>query len=633
VGAIKRGGMIKKVLLNLSQAVQNHRFGLWILLILLTATILLFPIHLHYEYHAIESIYVFGDNLPLFGILYYIWLAILLLLLFTKGRSSEWQRVALVCTFALVFFGFWVINTPTGGHLDELWNMGHIKYLLETGKISLNHPNFGYFQFPAFHLVNFSLSQISGLGIFETRILFLVFSGVLFAALLYLLFMRLLKNPYLTSLAVLLIVQGSIEASKELEAFWPGNLAILLFVVLLMLLSWREDRALGMEAPGALIMIILLAAFTMSYLPLPAYFIFILAGIYLLQKVAKKNVVRSSATALFLVLFLTWEMYFSIHVFGSLAGLIPTFVAGFKQLGERAFSVGSGPGTTALGESVPLWASSIKFFWLALIFGLGTILGIWNLLRAKKLDSMEVIENGGLLGVIVFSIVCFFTFPVGEGSYLRFFRYAPFFTIPIVLKFLSGFSRHNELSQGNIFLENSGRSSDSNGFRKSPANLGGWFGRHVITLLVILFFALSLPTFLIQHNVVCSKNIYLYDCSVGEFLESAYGAKELNLFSEFGAYIYTYYVTEAHFHIMMTPENTADKKDLLLKMNQLVDNFENLQSENAIFILSEKFRQPRHSPATIEPTDSEWVEFVNRLARNNKIYDNCYIQIYERISK
>jgi hypothetical protein len=625
--------MIKKAALNLSQAVQNHRFGLWTLLIVLTAIILVFPIHLHYEYHAIESIYVFGDKLTIFGILYYIWLAILLLLLFAKGRSSEWQRVALVCVFALVFVSFWVINTPTGGHLDELWNMGHIKYLLETGKISLNQPNFGYFQFPAFHLVNFSLSQISGLGIFETRILFLVFSGVLFAALLYLLFVRLLKNPYLTSLAVLLMVQGSIEASKELEAFWPGNLAILLFVILLMLLSWREDRALGMEAPGALIMIILLAAFTMSYLPLPAYFIFILAGMYLLEKVAKKSVVRSSIIVLFLILFLTWEMYFSTGSFGNLAGLTSTFVANFTQLGERAFAVSSGPGATALGESVPLWASSIKFFWLALIFGLGTILGIWNLIKARKLSSMEVIETGGLLGVIVFSIVAFFAFPVGEGTYLRFFRYAPYFTIPIVLKFLSGFTHHNELSQENILLENPGGSSDPNGFRKSPANFGGWFRRHVITLLVIMFLALSLPTFLIQHNVVSSKAIYPYDLSSGQFLESAYGAEELNLFSEPGAYIYTYYVTEAHFHIMMAPEQTAGKEDLLLKVNQLVDSFERPGEGNAIFVLSERFRQPRHSPAIIEPSDPEWVQFTNRLAVNNNIYDNGYIEIYERLAE
>lgn len=625
--------MVKKASLNLSQTVQNHRFGLWILLIVLTATVLLFPVHLQYEYHAIESIYAFGDALPLFGVLYYIWLAILLLLLFTKGRSSKWQRVALVCIFTLVFVDFWVINSPNGGHFDELWNMGHINYLQETGTINLNHPNLGYFKFPAFHLFNFSLSEISGLGIFETRILYLVFSGMLSAALLYLLFVRLLKNPYLASLAVLLMVQGSIEISKELGSFWPGNLAILLFVVLLILLSRREDRPLGMGAPGALIMIILLAAFTMSYLPLPTYFIFILAGIYLLQKAAKKNLVRPSTIVLLLTILLAWEIYWAIGQFSSFAVLITTFIANFTQLGERVLAVGSGPGAIALGEGVPLWASSIKFFWLALIFGLGTILGIWSLVKAKRLDSSQVLETGGLLGVIVFSAVCFFAFPSEAGNYLRFFRYAPYFTIPIILRFLSGFSRHNELSQWNILPENPGGSSDPNGFRKSPANFGGWFGRHVITLLVILFFALSLPTFLIQHNGVSSKNTYPYDCASGEFLESTYEGEELDIFSGVGAYIYTYYVTEARLHIMVSSGLTTGKEALLLKVNQLADGFEGPGEGNTIFVLTEKFRLPRHSPAIIEPTDPEWVEFVNRLVENNKIYDNGYIEIYERLAE
>ncbi len=597
---------------------------------MLTATILLFPVHLRYEYHAIESIYIFGDKLPLFGILYYIWLAILLLLLFTKGRSSEWQRVALVCIFVLVFCGFWTIITPSGGHLDELWQMSHIKYLQETGNINLDQPNLGYFQFPALHLFNFSLSEISGLGIFETRVLYLVFSGMLSAALLYLLFVRLLKNPYLASLGVLLMVQGAIAVSRGLEAFWPGNLAYLLFVALLILFSRRQDRAPGMGAPGALIMIILLAAFTMSYLPLPTYFIFILTGIYLLQKAANKSVVRPSTIVLLLVLSLTWQMYWSINQFSNLAGLIPNFLANFTQLEERAFAVGSGPGATALGESVPLWASSIKFFWLSLIFGLGTILGIWSLVKARRLDSSQVLETGGLLGVIFFSAFCFFAFPLGTGPYLRFFRYAPFFTIPIILRFLSGFSRHNELSQWNILPENPGGGSAPNAFRKSPANFGGRFGGYAITLLVILFFALSFPTFLIQHNVICSKYVYPYDLSSGEFLESTYEGEELSIFSEYGAYTYTYYVTEAHFHIMASPEATAGKEGLLLKVNQLMDGFELSREGDVIWVFSERFRQPPHSPAIIEPTDPGWVEFTDRLAENNRIYDNGYIEIYER---
>ena len=608
--------MIKKTSLNLSQLVQNHRLGLWILLLVLTATILLFPVNLRYEYHAIESIYVFGDSLPLFSVLFYVWLGILLLLLFSKGRNSEWQRVALVCIFALVFFGFWAINTPTGGHWDELWQMGHIKYLQETGTIAPAHPNLSYFQFPALHLIASSLSQISGLGIFATRTLFLLFSGVLFAALLYLLFMKFLKNSYLSALAVLLLVQGSLFATPQ--GFWPGNTAFLLLVPLLMLLARDENRALETGTSMALIMLIFLAAFTISYLPAPACFVFVLVGIYLLQKVAKRSVIFSTTIVLVLTMFLAWPIYVATGFFEGLVEFIPTFVAGFMTPAERVVSA------SILVTPSPAWASSIKFFWLALIIGFGGILGIWNLVKARKLESIEVLETGGLLGVIVFFIVSFLA-TIGQGQGIRSLAYFPLFTIPIMLTFLSRFSRHDELSCQNTLFEDPGGSFNCNGFHRSVTHFGGWFRRHVFTLLIILFFVLSLPTLLIRQASVSSNAIYPYESSGGEFIESAYGAEELYLFSTvYMGIAYIYYVPEAHF-IGMQPVTGAE--DLWLGMNKSVDLFENYS--NAIFVLSERFRQPPHQPAIMESTDPRWVEIVNRLAENNKIYDNGHIQIYE----
>ena len=621
--------MVNKAPSNPSQLVQNHRLGFWILLLVLTATILLFPVHLRYEYHAIESISVFGDNLPLFGILYCIWLAILLLLLFTKGKSSEWQRIALVCIFALGFFGIWIINTPYGGHWDIPWNMGHVKYLEEMGRIAFAHPVLNYFQFPGIHLLVFSLSEISGLGIFTTITLFLLFSGMLVAALLYLLFVRLLKSPYLASFGVLLMLQGTLLAKQQ--SFWPGNLSLLLLIVLLVLLSMRQDKALGMGTPGALVMIILMAAFIMSYLPTPVYFFFILAGIYLLQKAAKKSVVRPSTIVLFLVLFLAWEMYFSIRFFGDLIGLTPTFIAGFVDPGRGLPSI-SGSATGHVGEAIPLWASLTRLFWLALIFGVGAILEIWNLVKAKRLDSNQVLETGGLLGITFFAIASFVAVP--QAQWARFMVLAPLFTIPIILRFLSGFSRHNGLSQWNILPENSGRSSNPNGFRKSPANFGGWFRRHVFTLLIIVFFVLSLPTFLVTHERVLTPIVYSYEMKGGEFIESAYGGEGLNIFSTTTTLlILTYYMPEAEFQGKPVTGDATGKEDLLptllVNMDTLLRNFQN-QEGNAIFVLSSRFILPGHIAAEIEPTNLEWVERVNRLAENNKIYDNGYIEIYER---
>mgnify|MGYP001093293298 CR=1 FL=1 len=101
--------MFKRAQFSVSLLARNHRLGLWILLLLLTALILLSPVHLSHEYRIFQSPYGF-DNLPLFGALYSIWMALLLLLLFTRG--SDWGKAAIVCIFALVHLGFWTIAFP-----------------------------------------------------------------------------------------------------------------------------------------------------------------------------------------------------------------------------------------------------------------------------------------------------------------------------------------------------------------------------------------------------------------------------------------------------------------------------------------------------------------------------------------
>jgi hypothetical protein len=601
--------MIKKISYNISQMVQNNRLGLWILLLLLTASILLFPVQLRYEYHAIESLSIFGDKFTFFVILYCLWLAILILLLFCKGGNSEWQRLGLVCIFSLVFWGFWAINTPSGSYSDELWNMAHIKYLQETGHIASLPTNLGYFQFPVLHLTVFSLSGICGLGIFTTRVLYLIVSSLLLAILSYVMFTKLLKDSQLASLATLLMA-GGLLASQE---FWPGNPALLFLILILALL-------VGYKAtPIALTLMILLAAFNISYLPAAACFIFILLGIYLLQSIAKKTVLTFSIIILFIVMFLTWEIYYATHFFHGLVGFIPVLIQGIVNPMDRLTSGYSGLVTPNIAPGVPFWAELTRIYWVVLVLGLGTILGLWNLIKARKLNSTEVLEIGGVLGVAVFFVISFFITP-GIDSGLRSLRYLPLFTIPILLGFLSHLSQNTPPATPL-------RSLNSNGFRRGIANCFGWCKRSTFAVLVILFLVSSLPLFLVDKTYVCSDNIYPYENSAGRFIESTYTTKGLELFSdEFTGISYTYYCIGASFQNVL-PTKSADS--LITNMNGLIYKFQNSSMGNSIFVLSERFRQPFHQLALVDAADPRWVENINKLAQNDKIYDNGHTTIYE----
>jgi hypothetical protein len=99
--------------LHLPQLRGNFRLGVWCLLCILTLLIFLYPAHLNYQYAIIQSLDIF-PHLQLFSILFTVWFGMILALLFfreRKQRVQEWENIALLGIFILVFSGIWVSLT------------------------------------------------------------------------------------------------------------------------------------------------------------------------------------------------------------------------------------------------------------------------------------------------------------------------------------------------------------------------------------------------------------------------------------------------------------------------------------------------------------------------------------------
>jgi hypothetical protein len=601
--------MVNRSRANISLFIANHRLALWVLLLVFSGIILVFPVSIRYVYAPIQSASIFGENTVLFGIVYCIWSLLLFSLLLMNVKNGEWQRLALVSLYATVFLGFWAVKTPYGGQQDEVWNLAHVQSLIDTGKIAPGHPNLMYFQFPAFHLEIYALSQFAGMGLFTTRIAYLLLSSVLLSSLLYLLFSRILKDSWLASLAVILMLQGSLIA--KWQVFWPGNLAFLLLIALLALLCQRDDRpALGGNTQaGLLVVLVLFAAFVTTYLPTPLYFISMILGMYLLQRIARKEVVRLPLVILFAVLFACWIIYLASGFFEGLASFAPTFVKGLSDPWSR-FSTVSGATTGYVGESIPLWASLTRRFWLALIFGVGGILTVWNIARARRLSTVAVIETGGLLGILAFTAVIYLAIPIAQ--WVRIMVMAPLFTIPVIIGYATGHDRRNELvPEGRL-------------------RISGWLKKYLPPALVVACLVLSLPTFLAHETSFTTTAVYPYELSIGEYLQSACGrGNGLNIYSSNSAYTYTYWVPEAQYHVTDAPELFVRGDDLWTKMDQLESDFENSYDIRAVFVVTERFRGPSGHPAEIKPTDPNWEGFVASLEMHNRVYDDGSDQIYE----
>ncbi len=582
------------------------RLLLWIFLLSLTSAILLFPVQLEFEYHAVESLYIFGDNLWLFGIIFVSWMAVLLLLLLLLDSTGEWQRVTLVGIFAVVVFGFWVIVAPYGGYADGLVNMGHVQYLSQTGSIAFDHVNLAYFQYPGLHLTGFALSEISGLEITELRPFFLISCRVLLAVLLYLLFARSIKNPQMASLAVLFLVFGAMLITRTM--FHAGITAIIFFVILLYFLI----KGGVMSKPAVIsLFIICFAALTITYVPIPVFFIFALGGIYITGRITKQKTVNLILLLLCGVIFIIWEMFWATRMFEGLTGHIEDFLAAFSNPLERLLPM-LGTASQSLGEATPLWASLTRYFWLLTLYLSGVILAMRNLFRIKKLDSIETIETGGLWGILLASAVAIFAFEEGT-QWGRALMYIPFLAAPIIIKFIS------VTRQEKIYMQLMNTPLIQN---ERKAN------KYSLVAVPLLLLILSFPTFLVNHSDIDTQSVYEYELFAGEFVSGYYDEKELLFISDIiTVYSFVYFIPDAELSHPAQSWDLASEEDLWLSVQKQIGRFES-SSKTALFAVAERFAQPYSSTFPIEATDSQWIEYLGQLSLHNMIYNNGHTQIY-----
>lgn len=580
--------MIKKAWLNLSLVADRHRLALWALLVSLTLLILFFPVHLKYEYHPIQSPYIFGNNLPLFAAIYFIWIALLLLLLFSRREEGKWEKLILVCLFAVVFLGFWGIIVPNRFN-DGLNNIRMVNYITSTGGLE-PHTNIFYFSFPGLMLLGSSLCQITGLKDFNAVAVLTTLNAVLFSALLYLLFLRTLKNSVVAAFGAMSVLQGSILISGS-TYFYPGYFASSLLVAFLLLLN-RQEQGLFMKAQDVLLAIILLVTATVMHFSTSLCFLFILLGMYLVQKVTKREMVMLSTVVLYFIIFFSWQMYWTFGSFGSLVGLVPGMLERISQgdIASFVFTVGE----ANLGPKLPLWANMTRYFWLLLIFGLGFILWVKNMVTIKRLGWVETKETAGLLGIVLLSGISALA-STGGYEAARLLMYGSILTVPILLRF---------------FLQR----------------------RRIFISLVVLFGVLSFPTFLAHNGQITTYAFYDHDFAPGKFIESTYGeGEEPTIYSSYGDITtpILYHALDVDIKPPLPSFFEVNSVEGTFQwLNKVLTDFENSEDEPRLLIFSERVKGGYEHILNIKPADPRWQELEGRLRNGSRIYDNGHGQLY-----
>lgn len=577
---------------------------LWLLLLVLTSALLLFPTHLTLEYQPIQSVSAIPD-LPLFAALYVVWLAVLLVLLVSESCTSSWEKPALVSMFALVFLGFWIVTGPYGAfRYDGIIHAAHVDYLSHQadGRIPLDHPNLAYFNFPGMHLLAFTLMQATGMTLYSGVTLLLLLQLVLLAVFLYLVFLGSLKSPSLAALGSFLVVQGNIMFARY--SFYPGIWALVFLAMFLVLVN-RPGQALFSSWQERLLMLLMLGAATMTHFVTAMVLFFILAGIYLMRSAPLRGRTRTALVSVstltaFLVIPLSWDIYWAASFFENVTGATSAVIEDFTEKGALLYLFNLG-GSYA-GGAVPLWAVAVRYFWWGTIFFLGTFLGLKNLLKVKSLSWAEQLETGGLVGVLMLSAAVTALSPGGSEFY-RFLLYGAFFTVPILLRFV-------------LDLPSAGR-------------------RLALGLTVASFFVLSFPTFLAHNNLVGTSTYYASELEAGTFLTETTAGQNSQFFhlaGESGLLMYS--SPDSVLTASGQAPEFKGREEFWRSINRLVAGFRQSSpsagGESVYFYASKRDIALHQNMLGVSPDDPGWSALAGRLGQSNKIYDDSTVQLYAR---
>ena len=410
-----------------------HRACLWGILLILSITLLAFPTSLTLEYYDMQSTRIF-DNLPLFAGLFCIWMAALLILLFSlhNKRENEWEKLALVCVFSAVFIGFWTILTFSLGRGEGIFNDAHVRYLNQFGKIPIGNRVLSYFDFPGLHLIGSFVSQVIGLDPIRSASAILFVQTVFFAALLYVLFRRFISNASVASLAVLIVIQGNIWISK-LNIFHPRNLGLFLLVTFIVIIS-RQGKGLFRTIPDIIIILIVTATTTVTHFVTSYLIFFIMVGIYIIKIRSKDNSESVSTLVIFIVLPLSWALYWAILMFGGTIQYVFSALQTWVSKGDTLWTILMSLQAN-IGGIMSIWSNISRLYWWILIYGIGSLLWLRNLFRNKQLPYIEKIVTGIMFGIVVVSILSIIGSNGGE-RFDTYLLYGALTATPILLGFL-----------------------------------------------------------------------------------------------------------------------------------------------------------------------------------------------------
>jgi hypothetical protein len=382
--------------------------------------------------------------------------------------------------------------------------------------------------------------------------------------------------------------------------FYPGTLG-LAFVSLFLVLALKQSEAVFARPSYALLATTLLAAATVTHFVTSALLLFLLAGMWMVTRTRHglKEPLPNSAFAIYLAAPLAWSSYVTVQTFDGLVHMLALISDNLQREGffREVFMVAR----FNVGAEVPLWATITKLFWLALLFGAGTVAALSGLRRLRSLPSMEAKALGALLGILLLSVTATLVSPA-EAQFLRYPMYAPLVIAPLLLLAIMRLSE---------------------GLRR------GGLGAVVVSLV-----ALAVPTFLAHYPTVRMDMFYAYETAPARTLSRFGYTTDLRVTAPALGFVpYVGYLPNAEYASTALFE-LKDEDGVWAHLDDQVDSFVRGTDERVnIYVLSSRPRGFYRRHFGIPLYDPRWTTIQNRVEGEATMYDNGFVTLHHRTSR
>ena len=398
--------------------------------VLLSFLILEYPMKYFYSFSQVESLNVIVQA-PLFTAIYSIWIVTYVGISFVAKKLSSVIITLVIVIFSVTSNLLTYEMAPLGLDHNYFITNAVASYISDFHHIPVPPPSqLWYLSYPGLMILTSLMKELvfsypATEAVLESAIYIIIGLSV------YLISLKLISDVRIAALAVPSFFSLSL-GTQLIILFFPATMGFALLAVSFFMLFSAPN-----STKRSLVIIILMAAMTVTHFFDPLIFLTVLVSIAFFSRLTKRvlQILPVQVSMISFIFFAGYFLFVSVLVAHN---LILSVEHSIWQL-LTDFSVSYASQVVVVNSlSVPLWASVTRYFDLVAMSILGSVAAIMFLITARKRDDRLLWYSEGTIGILAIGLIAFAaSISSGGGDLIAAADWVTLLSIPMALFVLS----------------------------------------------------------------------------------------------------------------------------------------------------------------------------------------------------